>query len=126
MGAKLSSPFCMKSPMMPTNLDPLAIPERQSTSPSKKSGGSLQKVWLLSMWILPTIWLARVDWTGRCRAAKANAGSSLRNPQIREVPFRAGPHPQRHRPLGIAKFQIVDDQARLRCPVDEQPRLGPL
>src|SRR5215831_9783457 len=43
---------------------------------------------------------------------------SLRNLQIREVPFRAGPHPQGHRPLRIAEFHIVDDQARLHCPVD--------
>jgi hypothetical protein len=50
---------------------------------------------------------------------KQNQGASLRNIKIGEVAFRAGPYKQGHRALRIAKLHIVDDQTRLRCPMDE-------
>ncbi len=57
---------------------------------------------------------------------KQNQGASLRNFKVGEVAFRAGPYEQGHRALRIAKFHIVDDQTRLRRPMDEQPRLCPV
>src|SRR5215472_8411528 len=64
------------------------------------------------------------------RAAALNwqlrLGASLRYLQIREVPFRAGPHPKGYRTLGVTKLHIVDNQARLRCPMNEESCLCPV
>src|SRR5467141_2266496 len=57
---------------------------------------------------------------------KQKQGASLRNFKICEVAFRARPYKQGHRALRIAKLHIVDDQRRLRYPMDEQPRLCPI
>jgi hypothetical protein len=59
-------------------------------------------------------------------AHEAGPVASLRNFKIGEVAFRAGPYKQGHRDLRVAKLYIVDDQTRLRCPMDEQPRLCPV
>jgi hypothetical protein len=48
---------------------------------------------------------------------------ALRNFKIGELAFRAGPYKQGHRALRIAKLHIVDDHTRLRCLMDEQPRV---
>src|SRR5439155_19690054 len=52
------------------------------------------------------------------------SGRRLRHdPQVGEVPFRAGADPEGDRALLVAELEVVDDERRLRRVVNVEPRL---